>query len=39
MHKMSLAGVPAARILLILLASNGPLVAQNTPNIVTANPF
>ena len=33
MRKLFLAGVPAAGILLVLLASNGPVAAQNTPNL------
>ena len=33
MRKILLAGVPAAGILLVLLAANGPAAAQNTPNI------
>jgi hypothetical protein len=33
MRKLFLAGVPAAGILLVLVASNGPAAAQNTPNI------
>ena len=33
MHKMSLAGVPGIIILLVVLGSNGPGLAQNTPNI------
>jgi hypothetical protein len=33
MRKLFLAGVPAAGILLVLVAANGPVAAQNTPNI------